>query len=516
MASVDVNSLSFITASTYARGFRLTIRPLTRTSMSNTVHALSLPPEILENILGDVVESVNPEERPWTALTLTHVCGSFRHVALSCPNLWTCLSRKLGRPGLALIEACIERSQNRPLDVVLYLYGLRDESGSPDDIDEVVVDSIARTVLPFSARWRTYSAIVVVKDKFSNQNVIPLADFRSMSSNLDTPLLEEFTLKEQTDLPHLLPAGSLFHLYPILSQDSWNIPSLHTLVLENTLVSGIPSEFRVPLRHASVSYVRRNVVYHLNTLRSLAIGPSLTTLRLSFNGCHFSRKYADPTLNELPHVKSLHIEFLGCTQSAWNDHNLWKSFRMFRFPSAVDLTMLIDIGDASFVLWDGLRSFDVTLHGFLVTDPDHRYPFPCLETLDVEVRPRRGHGGPELLLPHCCLPSLKHLRIRCSFALTLSDNIGDFNVGSLPRHFTTGQEVVPIALQSVTLDLPHVGGVVSWIEGLALKMQSQRCWSGFAELTVKNGGSEVEATLRDEIERWCDLNRNGPAIPSPL
>ncbi len=49
--------------------------------------------------------------------------------------------------------------------------------------------------------------------------------------------------------------------------------------------------------------------------------------------------------HELQHVKSLHIDLLDCSQSAWSEHSLWKTFRKFKFPGVVDLTVLLDIGD---------------------------------------------------------------------------------------------------------------------------------------------------------------------------
>ncbi len=134
--------------------------------MSMPVGAQSLPAEILEVILSDVVESAIPDERSWTALTLTHVCGLFRRVALDCPKLWTCLSRKLGRPGLALIEACIERSKDKPLDVVIHLYAYKKPIGKSKGVDMIAVDRIARIVIPVCARWRRCSALLIAKTLF--------------------------------------------------------------------------------------------------------------------------------------------------------------------------------------------------------------------------------------------------------------------------------------------------------------------------------------------------------------
>jgi len=476
-------------------------------SRSSTIGAQSLPPEILKVVLGDVVHSASPEDRPWTALSLTHVCQYFRHVALEYPQLWTCLSRKLSRPGLALIEACIERSRDHPLDVVLHVYGFGGDDSDGDS--ELVVDSMARTVLPLCSRWRSYSVRVIVVDHFDNSllaNVIPRTEFRSRSANLDAPMLEEFSIEEESNGFRLVPTSSLLHRHPLFPLGSfWNLPALHTLTLRNTLVTWIPSEFRKPLRSASLSYVGQNLVFQLNSLRLLAIAASLTTLRLSFVHCLFSNEFLHQSSIELLHVKSLRIDILGCSQLASDGYNLWRWFHTLGFPNVVDLTIFLDIGDKTFQfeLWYGV--FDLTLHSFLMTGIDPPSPFPCLETLDIEVYPRQGDDGPwpSLLLPHRYLSSLKHLRIRSTFNLKLSNNVGDFNV-LLPKHFTIGPEVAPIALQSVTFEIPEVDGIVHWMRDLRLKMHSQHYWDGFIEFTVKNGENEVQVIPRDEVERWCN------------
>ncbi|KLO18132.1 hypothetical protein SCHPADRAFT_936398 [Schizopora paradoxa] len=484
--------------------------------MSSTNPAQTLPSELLKLIFVEASNSTIPEERPCAALTLSHVCSSFRRVALVCPKLWTTLSRKLGRPGLELIEACIQRSADQPLDVLLYLYGLRGDFGGSRFADQVAVDRMAKTVLPVCSRWRSFAVHLAIIDPFDDcqwQNVILLTEFRQLSAKLDVPMLETFSIEEDADRSGLVPASSLLHLHPLLSSNPdlcWSLPALHTLTVQNAHVSDIPSGFRSPIRSASIRYIQRDLLYHLNTLRALAVASSLTTLHLSFQDCKFSRKFPDPTISEISHVRSLHIDFLGCSQLHWSEHNLWKAFRTFRFPDVrvVDVKIILDIGDGSFVLWDGLQALDITLHSFLVTDQDveNPCPFPQIETLDIDVRLRRGDGiGLALLLPQCCLPSLKHLRIRSSFNLILLGDVGKFDEATLPRHFAIGGVNVPIALKTLILDIPRVDGVVMWLRELVAKMQAQRCWSGFAELILKNGGRDIQIVHRDEVEGWCEM-----------
>jgi len=477
--------------------------------MSDTVGVQSLPPEILTVVFIDVVESAIPNERSWTALKLTHVCEPFRRVALDCPRLWTCLSRKLGRPGLALIEACIERSKDQPLDVVLYRYAFQRGFAAEETL---AVDSIAPIILPVCGRWRRYSTVLVMAPYSDSEKlVISPIKFDAMSSNLNAPLVAEYSIEAQPELLDVFRHTSvtLFHM-TLPPASSWSLPGLHSLIAQNPHMSAVLSLIRprhcAQLRSATVGYAGQRLVSQLNSLRVFTDTTSLTKLRLSFNNCRFSKKSMKGAPHELQHVKSLHIDLLDCSQSAWSEHGLWKSFRKFKFPGVVDLTVLLDIGNPTFKLRIGHRSFDSSLHSLIVTDAEPRYLFSSLETLNVEVRQVHGDEAPELLLPHCCTPSLKHLRIRGASDLTLSDNIGEFDEALLPRHFLLGDEVVPLALQTITLDLPGVGGVVQWVKELVLKMKEQLCWDDFGELTVKNGGNRPRVIPRDEVDSWCDEN----------
>jgi len=400
--------------------------------------------------------------------------------------------------------------------VVLYLYGLRTERravGHVESVEEVAVDIMVWTILPFCARWRSYSIHIIVVDPLDHwNNVIPLTEFHPVLSNLDVPMLEEFSIEEETY--GLDSTTSLLHRFshgfpPPHPASSWNLPALHTLTLRNTPASEMPSEFRRPLRSAWVSYVRRKLIHHLNTLQSLSIATSLMTLQLSFTDCHFSKILFDSSPIVISHVKYLHFDFLGCSQISSDEQCLWKSFRNLRFPDVVDLSILLDIGNASFVLWDayGCQPFDMTLQSVLVTDINPPCPFPRLETLDIEVRPRRRDGGPALLLPHCCLPSLKHLRIQSSFNLTLLDCVrNDHEATLLARQFAMGRKIAPIALHTVTFEAPRADGIVWWMRDLALKMQDQLCWGNFVELTVITAENEVQVIPRDEVEHWCADN----------
>ncbi len=434
------------------------------------------------------------------------------------PRLWTCLSRKLGHPALALIEACVERSKGHPLDVVLHIYAYRENDGYLKGVQMVAMDGIAHSHHPVCARWRRCSTVLVV-ERYSRRHVISDSEFVSISKHLKAPMLQEFSIEEQ---PHSRSPGvdapeftGLFKSdsWASLPADSWSLPRMHTLILRNVYASSIPPKFRAQLQSVVVIYVGRKPLRESNILDAFAGATSLTNVRLSFDKCHFGvlRTNTDPL--ELPQVKSLSIDFLGCSQSDWGSRSLWNAFRTFHFPHVVDLTVVLDIGEPTFVLWNGTRdrSFDMTLHSFLVANADPQHApcvrFPCLQTLNLDVRLKRGGEEPTLLLPYWCLqPTLKHLQIKSTVNLTIGDNVGEIAEALLPSHLAIGNETVPIALQTIILDLPEVRGVVPWVKELVLKMKDQFCWDGFTGLTVKNAKSDFDLIHRDGVESWCEQN----------
>ncbi len=121
------------------------------------VDVLSIPNEILAQIFKDAVDSTVKDERALISLYITHSCHAFREIALDSPELWTCISRRNGRPGIALIDACLDRSKNLPLDVVVHCYVPRDTKSwsSWTAIDDLYLRSF-----PHRDRWRKLTMCV--------------------------------------------------------------------------------------------------------------------------------------------------------------------------------------------------------------------------------------------------------------------------------------------------------------------------------------------------------------------
>ncbi len=369
-------------------------------STSSVVNISSFPSELLEDISKNVVQDTPAEERALTALGLTHVSRSFRRVAVDCPQLWTCLSRKLGRPGLPLIKACIERSRNQPLDVVLYFYTF-------DEKEAVVVDDILGTILPHCARWRSWSW------QFLD---LPDEKYGSYSKSHSLPTLVNMPLLEDLSIARWPSSGLPFELFLDFLQQArkrvWNVPKVRAVTLKNTSASAFPSAIHAQLRSLTVICQKTEFTHHTRSLQRLSETTCLTTIRLSLVDCYFCRSTNDVS-DEFPSVKFLHVELLNCSQNSPRPHILWGESRTFYFPNLVELSITLKFGDKDnhLMMWNG---YDITLYSLLAANLENPQRYPSLETLDVTVLPgsrtvpRKGKSRlPTLLLPHCCIPSLK-------------------------------------------------------------------------------------------------------------
>jgi len=307
---------------------------------------------------------------------------------------------------------------------------------------------------------------------------------------------------------------------------SWNLPNLRTVSTTNAHLTWIPPNFNAQVKHLAVNMVGGHcVLFQLSSLQSLGRKAiNATSLRLSLDGCVFKLASESSPIrtrsNLLPSLKFLDIQLLSCTQrtSSPSKRRLWRTFGKLRITSVVEMNITFDIGDEEgpLVHW---RGYSTILHSILATDrAGRRNRYPLLETLNVSIVPRRQPDAlvhfPEaplatILLPHCCVPSLKHLRVSTSLALTFAGDVSNVGDSVEPDflHYKLGGESVPIALETVTFELPQVDGVVPWVRQLASKMQEKACWDRFSELTIFQDG-EVGIIQRDDVERWCDVCEN--------
>ena len=403
-----------------------------RTTMS-TSDTNDLPPELLAIIFDHSLQNLPLHDRSLQALTCSHVCRSFRHAALDSPRLWTSLPVR-GRNGrgqvkLAFIEACIERSGDLPLDVVLEFFYHR-EITSTSNFDlaigihariplDIWVNSLFETILHQCTRWRSCSWHFDVPPALVNcthENYRPFSDLLEVFEFLDAPLLEDLSI---TSSP-----GMTLGVLPVLMRThfSWTIPNIRSFTLENTL--SVPSSaYRDQLRSLTANFHHTELTHQVSGLRSrLKIMRSLSTIRLSFIDCCFD-KASFVLFVEMPTVKILEVTLLGCTQTSPKVNLLWHEFRTFCFPNLVEMHVTLDISDRDkLVLWNG---YNVALYSLLAPtlthEREHRYS--SLENLFVTVHSKipasesspqndQEPTFPSMLLPCCCIPSLKHFEIR--------------------------------------------------------------------------------------------------------
>jgi len=294
----------------------------------------------------------------------------------------------------------------------------------------------------------------------------------------------------------------MFGNCPVSTSTHLSTRAVHTL--------SIPARIQVRLTDLAVSMTD----VEIDSLQGFPKTNSLTTLRLSFEGCRFAPLLRSRLVDaKFPSVKSLHIKLLQCAHTSQRPDDLWVAFRKQEFPSVVELSLVFDIGDDDRVpvQW---RGYNMSLHKLVATDFQlhQNYRFPSLESLNVTILPRgsprslnTNGKAPTILLPHCCVPSVKHLHIRSSLELSIFGDISDVEDEPNASHYMPGDDKVLIALETVTFDLPRVDGVVPWVQQLALKMQETDCWDRFSELNVVQDDG-VEAVPRDEVERWCDIH----------
>ncbi|KAF7352418.1 F-box domain-containing protein [Mycena venus] len=102
-----------------------------QTQLDSMVHpVLTLPPEIISDIFVHCLpdkrqlDIVNPTEAP---LLLTQICGLWRKIAISTPELWTSFDLDVGWPEPNLLDVgktWLERARERPISVKLSSCGL--------------------------------------------------------------------------------------------------------------------------------------------------------------------------------------------------------------------------------------------------------------------------------------------------------------------------------------------------------------------------------------------------------
>ncbi|KLO15856.1 hypothetical protein SCHPADRAFT_239280 [Schizopora paradoxa] len=496
--------------------------------MSSIPNSISLPSELLELIFDHALKILPVQDRSFQALAYSHVCRSYRQVALNSSRLWTSLSMR-GTQGqvvkkLEFLEVCVERSKSSPLDVVLGIYKgdgrESNEEGEEEDqsdgasalgLHDIWVDNAFKWILLRSAQWRSCLLhFYGIRQYDRAEKYRPYSNFVKLFENIDAPLLEELRLETDFGM------GNTSDLVLSRNNFPWKVPKLYQLTNDNTIPL-IPFDFRSQLRSMDVNFhhedgcISGHISADIRSLRCAMIAmTSLSTVQLSFIGCSFGVALGFPFV-EMPSVEVVGITLLSCTQRFPRKQSLWEEFCNVHFPNATELNVTLDIGGGDeLVLWNG---YNTALYSLLAPSRAHERRYPSLETMRVNIHPWKPPPSlpsdhpipvlPTLLLPYRFLSSLRNLEIRSLVShWKLLDSVGEFDA-SQPPYFRGASEVTAFNLETAVLEISRVESVVPWMKQLALKMKDTGCWDRFSELTVAQPGASTVLS-RDEVERWYE------------
>ncbi len=183
-------------------------------AVKNMCGLASLPNELLARIFECAVNGdatlTNPKR--WkAAVTLSHVCRCFRETALSCPHIWTSISRSD-----AMAASCLSRSKDLPVEVELNV-----GFGSSEDPHELRFEQVLSEVLSHSNRWRRLDVqFLSISGDDNAVNRMPLSgsDIHQAFREVDAPSLDSLRIMND---PH---GNSLYGSYADFVH--WNAPNL--------------------------------------------------------------------------------------------------------------------------------------------------------------------------------------------------------------------------------------------------------------------------------------------------
>ncbi|KAF8647049.1 hypothetical protein AX16_006886 [Volvariella volvacea WC 439] len=176
-------------------------------SPTQNAPVFQLPNEILSGIF--LLCLLVSGEREKNCYAFSHVCRHWRAVALKYPTLWNYIriilkEEKDIEPALDLVQTYLERSEQTPLNVHVYI------------VPEMESDPIFDVLLPHANRWRSVSLrgnaedwekIKVAKGQFAMLEHLHMALTDELPTNLDAfegaPSLQHLSFLYLIDVDHL-------------------------------------------------------------------------------------------------------------------------------------------------------------------------------------------------------------------------------------------------------------------------------------------------------------------------
>ncbi len=466
-----------------------------------------IPEDVLSSIF-DLVLSAHckplPDERNSTCsrafliLKLSQVNRQFRVVAISNPRLWTHISGSENHPEMALVNACLQRSQDQPLTVHLNIY-LNSRYGPPS------CDDVFTAARPHAHRWHA------VRIRFVHKPHVP-ADLAVQPKHLKE--LQNITAPALKDLALVNDTSPLKEEFFFLA--TWQALALRSL----TVVHGFPFQ----LRHiCTISALDLTLSLRTTDFRALLAllsrMPNLVDLGIFLDNHQWSCTvfFVDEDIRfqnvSLDSVQRLRITAVVDSFSA--SLNVETAvFRALAFRNACDvtITLLYKRSDATISTSSTLLLFDEVVRLFNNdTFPEGPWKFPRVSNLNFHISSPKsnkgevsfGAGSASLILPLHIFPALKELRVESNMLL-------DFG--------TSGHEHRQPALRRIELVVPRLKSSRSsstgspspdpttpdWCRELAMTLLAQGLWHDFVEfvLTERPASADLDINRDDSDRRW--------------
>ncbi len=334
-------------------------------AVKNMCGLTSLPNELLSRIFECAVNdaTLTIPNRWKAAVTLSHVCQSFRETALSCPHNWTSISRSD-----AMAASCLSRSKDLPLEVEL-IVGF----GSSDDPHELRFEQLLPDILSHSNRWRHLDVrFLSISGDDDAVNRMPLSgsDIRQAFREVDAPSLKSLRI---WNFPH---GNSFYGSYADFVH--WNAPNLRH----------VTSVHYFPFGLENISSLDITLIINQINLSDLLNGLSrmhaLEDFTLELERCSELFDPGDLQPNErteLPSVRRLRIE-TEYVHERGEVSALLKCalFSSLFFPGAVDLHVGLKGIMSEILALQGLRLDAEVAYIFR-----HVEQFPRVERFHLEV-----------------------------------------------------------------------------------------------------------------------------------
>ncbi|KLO09639.1 hypothetical protein SCHPADRAFT_943503 [Schizopora paradoxa] len=469
----------------------------------------SLPPEVLSLVFSFIIHGSPSTSKPRSLISvrLSHVCRQFRYIVTTNPRFWTTINTTPFTPELGLVNACLERSKDCPLDIQLNLYATPSQNHNIQQAllspRHVGYDKTFLALRPHTHRWRSLHLNFIRAKKFKG-----ISGFWRYLKDTIFPMLDSISAEgdecEYADFNAKLSETS-----------SWKCPNLTGIILRSCVPNPLPNLAAVTTFDIEVSDLLNfaDMLKTLNEMPSIAI----TNLRLDI-----SKIYPQCSTDVgHRHVLEQHSLTIGTV----------KSFELGFAADHIadDVTHGFECVQSILAKLYLPNAEDIVLKGSDPTRPSkNSLPLDrlllviskrCPKVINCVINITRN---PSIytILPYHLPPNLETLRIACNTCLIIDRKSAEEEIYSTPskiRRITLGVNSDPSLRTS---------GAVDWIDHLKERMEKYGGWDVFETLTLlkgvdKGGLRNIKTILvfeldkiipREEVEEWCESTHVFPEI----